>query len=210
MKLARYRQPVLACSLTGAMLACGAAFAEDGAGFYVGAGAGVGRPLAVGDNKSGPLPTLSAGYGFANGLRPEVEISYRYNSKNGLAEHAASAMGNLWYDFWQDGYYFYLGGGFGGTRLKASGDGLGGTDTLAAWQVGSGFGHTITDNLALGLNYRHLATFDKPKYDIQGQSFEGPHYMTNAILLELRYSFGGRFDNSATGSEEPVRVVPVR
>ena len=211
MKSACYRQHAIACSLLGAALICAPAFAQDEpvTGLYVGSAVGAGRPLAIGDNKSGILPTLSAGYAFANGLRPELEISYRYNSKNGGAEHATSAMGNLWYDVWQDGYYFYAGGGFGGTRLSASGNGVNGSDTLPAWQAGLGFGHSITQNLALGVDYRHLAALGKPRYDIQGQSFDGLHYMTNAVLIELRYSFGGGWGSPVSVPEAPVRVVPV-
>lgn len=213
MKLGRYQQHAIACSLLGAALICAPAFAQDedqpATGLYVAGAVGAGRPAAIGDDKSGILPTLSAGYAFANGLRPELEISYRYNSKSGGAEHAASAIGNVWWDVWQDGYYFYAGGGFGATHLSASSNGVNGSDTLPAWQAGLGFGHSITGNLALGVDYRHLATVDKPRYNFQGQSFDGPHYMSNAVLLELRYSFGGSWSSPASTSEAPVRVVPV-
>ncbi|MDE0853963.1 MAG: outer membrane beta-barrel protein [Nevskia sp.] len=210
MKLVTVSSNVLALSIFGIAVAGAPAFAGDEMGLYVGGGVGVGRPLAVGDNKLGVLPMLSVGYTLANGLRPEAEFSYRYNSKNGFAEHAASAMGNLWYDFWQDGYYFYAGGGFGATDLHANSGGVSGSDTLPAWQVGFGFGNALTRHLTLGLDFRHLATLDKPKFTIQGQSVESPHYMTNAALIELRYSFGGRLPDPVFGSETPVQVVPIR
>jgi hypothetical protein len=184
--------------------------AQDNDGWYAGGAVGFGRPVAIGDNKSGIIPALSAGYSFDNGLRPEAELSYRYNSKDGGAEHAASLMGNLWYDFWHNGYYFYAGGGFGATRVNLSGDGISGvSDTSPAWQIGSGFGHSITSNLTLGLDFRHLASLNTLKYNINGQSVETSHYMTSAAMLELRYSFGHGYSHAVTATEPPTRVVPV-
>lgn len=209
MKPWRFEQYLIACAIAGISMVSTPALAITPDGFYAGAGAGIGRPLAVGDDKLGFVPMLSGGYALANGLRPEVELSYRPNNKSGTSERAAGLMGNLWYDFWQDDYYFYAGGGAGGVRLKVSADGFSGSDTQAAWQAGLGFGHTVTRQLILGVSYRHLATFDRPKYTISGQSVEGAHYITSAAMIELRYVFGGRASAPASSPDAPVRVVPV-
>lgn len=100
-----------------------AANAQAVKGVYVGAGAGVNflmeqtisglpGPAASGKTKAsvGPAFVLSLGYGFGNGLRAEIEGSYRYNSLNsgtgfgpgstsGGIEQKAGAMVNVLYDF---------------------------------------------------------------------------------------------------------------
>ncbi|MBN8900976.1 MAG: hypothetical protein J0H57_08075, partial [Rhodospirillales bacterium] len=109
-----------------------AAKAQPVTGLYVGAGAGV-NLLQDEDIKSvsspglgtanlggasakshvGPVVVLSAGWGFGNGLRAEVEGSYRYNPFSGLSnagnttvtnfggnEQKFGAMVNVLYDFY--------------------------------------------------------------------------------------------------------------
>jgi len=107
-----------------------AAIAQAVNGLYIGAGAGV-NWLMNQDVKNIPLPTgvlptngklksggdglgpafvLSMGWGFGNGLRTEIEGSYRYNNFNGAEgfgvttsgggkEQKAGAMVNVLYDF---------------------------------------------------------------------------------------------------------------
>lgn len=210
MKPWRLERYVIACAIAGISMVSAPVLALTPDGVYVGAGAGVGRPLAVGDNKLGFVSMLSGGYAMANGLRPELELSYRPNNKYGASERAAGLMGNLWYDFWQDDYYFYAGGGAGGVRIKVSVDGFSGSDTEAAWQAGFGFGHTVTRQLILGVDYRHLGSFNRPRYNIAGQSLEGAHYMTNAAMIELRYVFGGHAAAPASSATAPVQVVPLQ
>jgi opacity protein-like surface antigen len=206
-----FKRHLVAHAIVGASLASVPVFAEGPDGFFVNAAAGAGRPLAVGENKFGLVSSVSGGFRFDNGLRPELELSYRPNNKDGVSERAAGLMGNLWYELWEDGYYFYLGGGFGAVRLKVSADAISASDTQAAWQAGLGFGHSLTRQLSLGLDYRHLATFDKPHFTVQGVSAEAAHYMTGAVMIELRYSFGqsGAAD-PVPAANAPVRVQPLQ
>jgi len=117
-----------------------AANAQAVNGIYVGAGAGVNImqqetiksiPGTTAGGKFGstvgPAVVLSLGYGFGNGLRTEVEGSYRYNSLNsasgfpgtnvtgGAREQKMGAMVNVLYDFvglsW--GVQPYVGAGVG-------------------------------------------------------------------------------------------------
>lgn len=104
-----------------------AANAQAVRGIYVGAGVGVNRMFdedvksipSIGGvaatsgkvhTKVGPAFVLSGGYGFGNGLRAEVEGSYRYNSLSGTndffttataggKEQKYGAMVNVLYDF---------------------------------------------------------------------------------------------------------------
>ena len=185
------------------------AFAGSEEGLYVGAAAGTGRPYAAGDNVLGPAAAVTVGYTLSSGLRPELELSYRRNSQQGAAERGLTGMGNLWYELWSRGYYIYAGGGGGGTRLKATLNGTGSSDTLGCWQAGLGLGAALTRHLTMGIDLRHLSSFDKPSFHADGENLIGAHYIHNSAMLEFRYSFGGRLPDPAMMPDEPVRVIPV-
>lgn len=97
-----------------------AAAAQPVTGVYVGAGAGVnimhnedatltggpgGRTLGSGQLQSrlGPAVSVDLGYGLGNGLRAELEGSFRYNTFHGIGvggqEQKYGAMVNVLYDF---------------------------------------------------------------------------------------------------------------
>jgi opacity protein-like surface antigen len=169
-------------------------------GVYVGAGIGanylsdqsetiLGRSTDIGFDW-GWVGVLSVGYGFGNGLRLEVEGSYRRNdvdtikqagrgSFRSLGGHAYSygAMVNVLYDFNLGGVVPYVGAGAGyivhgfdsvrgvasdGTRIALDGD-----EGNFAYQAIVGIGIPIDSvpGLALTAEYRFLGTVG---HDISG------------------------------------------
>jgi hypothetical protein len=193
----------------GVLFAGAAAAADENSGYFLAGWIGASRPFGIHDDKWGEFPSLSGGYSFANGLRPELELAYRYNGKSELQNlnlRAATVLSNLWYEVWnRDGYYFYAGGGIGGLRLSFSQAGVSGIDTGAAWQAGFGFGGALSHNFDWGFAFRHLASFDR----ISADGGDGPHYMAKSVALELRYWFWNPAPE-ATSSERAVQVVPVQ
>ncbi|WP_028080324.1 outer membrane protein [Solimonas soli] len=199
-----------ACLLLGAVLVSTPA-AADPAGFYGGLSAGVGRVKGYDDARWRPVPAATVGYAFVSGLRPELELAYRHHREVDDAT-AESVMGNLWWDIWNEGYYFYVGGGAGNAWLDVDARNERASDSLAAWQVGLGLGGAVNEHLTVGLNYRHFETFQEPRFSAAGQSSRaGSRFEAQAFLVELRYFFGGGPQDPAPSvSVQPVRVVPVR
>lgn len=167
----------------------------------------------------GWLGGLTAGYGFANGLRPEFELAYRRNDYDevtapgfisnqvGGRRDAVTAMANLWYEVRaNDGLFSilhpYLGGGVGAARLdqhhlSAEGDELvNDFHTRFAYQGGAGVGLDLTPHLTLSVDYRYLAS-GKTSYATAPAvvAAGGPEsvetaYRSQTAMLGLRYSFG--------------------
>jgi len=185
------------------VLAAGSAKAEQISGFYVGAGAGLNlsRDSDVGPNgytgggaelefKPGVAAVISAGWGFGNGLRAEVEGNYRYNNVDdgkipafgspGRAKgnnFSFGVMGNVLYDFdlgLPMGITPYIGGGVGYAWLNYDSVRLTGSDPLNrfdivgsdgqfAYQGIAGLAVPITSmpGLSFTAEYRYFATLDQ-------------------------------------------------
>ncbi|GAC1633401.1 MAG: hypothetical protein NVS9B10_28700 [Nevskia sp.] len=211
------------------MLLASPAYAAEG--LYVGLQGGVGLPSATRISttangtttssdakfKDGPLGGLVLGYGFANGLQPELEASYQRNEPKGRGGdiRAGTATGNLYYNFSQHGYYFYVGGGGGATyvRLHASGGG-GDSSYKPVYQAGTGFGLTAARNLLVGIDYRYRGSFERAKFSYvsQGVATETRfNYRGSAVTIGLRWAFGEvAATGSAPGYREPVSIVPLQ
>ncbi|MDR3417976.1 MAG: porin family protein [Nevskia sp.] len=199
------------------------AFADESTGFYLSSLAGASRPggqnATVNVNNVGSASgnlqlgtgfvfAQTGGYAFANGLRPELEISNRHNSGNTVGENGLTVMGNLWYQIDQNGYFFYVGGGFGDAELHASTQGNSASDNGPAWQLGTGFGFAVTPHWAVSVDYRHLETLDRSTFNFQGGNLQ-TGYSSNAGMIGLRYYFGGKLADAAIMPVDPVKVVPL-
>ncbi|AWK89084.1 OmpA family protein [Azospirillum thermophilum] len=191
-------------------------------GFYVGAGAGVNWTEdadlsdypTVGSGltekfKLGGIGNLTAGYASAMGLRAELEFAWRWRNSvketqssnpalNGLSGKTSSIafMGNALYDF-NTGTPVtpYIGLGAGIAQVRQHLNGVSDKDWVFAYQGIVGAAYSMTDNLALTIDYRYFATLD-PDFDLGPVTSKG-EYRNHTIMAGLRYSFGA-----------PARAMP--
>lgn len=216
----------------GSLFASGAAGADQ-QGTYIGLVGGVGllndtaATVSSGgvattgtlEFSDGPIGGIVTGYTFANGLRPELEVTYRRNRFDGGGGNVRTASGvaSLYYNFSNKGYYFYVGGGGGYANLRAYLDEAGGdTANKAVYSAGTGLGFAATRNLQVGVDYRFTGTFDRPvfTYDVGGAPVDAAfRYRGSVVTIGLRYSFGAIFGggegSGVRAGDEDVRVVPV-
>ena len=148
---------------------------------------------------------------WLNGLRAEVEASYRRNRLNGhwvssnsdsgaLVGHVStfSLLANVWYDI-DCGSKFkpYVGGGAGWarTRFEAVRITSNGTDTSGttsfdasgfAWQLGAGVNYEVMPGVDLGLGYRF--TVD-PKLHLGGEGISTESFtldnQSHSVMVNL-------------------------
>lgn len=167
----------------------------------------------------GGLGGITAGYSFANGFRPELELSYRHSeldqgqnsaltavsteSASG-SESAAIAMGNLWYDYRLGNgilgnIHPYMGIGIGIARLgirhfsipKITGaNDINSYRSTWAYQLGAGFYADITRRLVASIGWRWLQT---PRFNVPSALAAGDvhsRYQSESLILAVRYVFG--------------------
>ncbi|NKC32495.1 OmpA family protein [Falsiroseomonas selenitidurans] len=209
--------------------------AQPISGLYVGAGAGVNlrqeSDATLSNNMTAPrtgtaefnygfVGVLSLGYGFGNGVRAEIEGSYRNNEVDdvsgfGLPNNARSlgsattygVMANALYDFDLGPGSFltpYVGAGAGYQWVDndvRGGVGSGntvridGTDGRFAYQaiVGAAFPIAQVPGLAVTAEYRFLGTLDNEVDARRDNSAAGTAEQDNfnhSLLIGLRYAFG--------------------
>jgi outer membrane immunogenic protein len=167
----------------------------------------------------GAAGAVVAGYTFAGGLRPELELGYRRTRFDGADGHraASQAIGSLYYNVSRNGYFFYVGGGGGyaNVRLDIGGDVRRDDDGTAVYSLGSGFGLPVGRQLMVGVDYRYVGAFDRSRYQyaVDGDDIDATfRYCSHTVGLSLRYSFGSALADShpaASAPREPVQVVPV-
>ncbi|MBN8908208.1 MAG: OmpA family protein, partial [Rhodospirillales bacterium] len=204
-----FRSALLAATIVALPLA---AKAQPVTGLYVGAGAGV-NLLQDEDIKSvsspglgtanlggasakshvGPVVVVSAGWGFGNGLRAEVEGSYRYNPFSGLSstgnttvsnfggkEQKYGAMVNVLYDFYglvpMVTPYIGAGVGYQWAQVQnlhgtfSGGSFSGGTSTQGAFAyqaiVGAAMPIAAVPGLALTAEYRFMGMTGDRNYNV--------------------------------------------
>lgn len=211
-----------------------AAPADADQGFYLGAIGGVtldpDRSIRFTDadgaselqrvnTKVGAAGSAVAGYTFASGLRPELELGYRRTKFDGADGNTAAsqAIGSLYYNFSRNGYFFYLGGGGGYANVRLDvGSGLDKDDDgTAVYSLGAGFGLPVGRQLMVGIDYRYVGAFDRSQYQylVEGAPLDASfRYRSDTVGLSLRYSFGSALaDNhpAVRAPREPVQVVPV-
>jgi opacity protein-like surface antigen len=157
----------------------------------------------------------SVGKSFADGLRGEVEISYReadidtfdavsaggttINLGTGLngdgSVSALAVLANVAYDF-DTGTEFapYLLGGIGLAQVTIDDARVAGVlladddDTVFAYQLGGGVAFDVSSELVLDAGYRFFSTADPSFTDSAGSSFDS-ELMTHNVMIGLRYSF---------------------
>ena len=232
------RKALLAATMLAMPLA---AQAQPITGFYVGAGAGVNLLQDTDMTVTGPLGTalgagrasrgsvdfnygwagvISAGYGYGNGFRAEIEASYRENEVDSITGFALGAlrsdgkarsyglMLNALYDFDLGPGSFvtpYLGLGVGYQMFEyssvraraASGASVtaDGEQGRFAYQaiVGAAFPIASVPGLAITTEYRFMATLP---VEIDARSNTGVRGNTevdnfnHTVMIGLRYAFG--------------------
>ncbi|WP_293374589.1 outer membrane beta-barrel protein [Nevskia sp.] len=218
-----------------ALLAGGALFvipAQADQGFYLGAIGGVtldpdanvrfadgegGTATDRAEFETGPAGSFVAGYTFASGLRPELELGYRRAEVSDSDARTETAQGtaSLYYNFSRNGYFFYLGGGGGYAQVRLDA-GLFGEDDdgTPVYSVGTGFGIPVGKRLMLGVDYRYVGAFDRTNYNyaVEDLTLAGSFkYQSHFVGLSLRVSFGSALADSHPVQRpvQPVKVVPV-
>jgi OmpA-OmpF porin, OOP family len=207
-----------------------AANAQPLTGLYVGGGAGVNimhdesaRVEAPGINagthlrtRVGPAVVVNLGYGLGNGIRAEIEGSYRYNNFGGTAgntnsgglEQKFGAMFNVLYDFGAIvpvvKPYVGVGAGYQWAKesnLHATGPGFAaaaGTDTEGKFAYQAIVGVDLPISTAPGLtftaDYRFMGLVGDRSYNgvINGRpaTFKLNDDYNHTVLLGFRYAFG--------------------
>ncbi|CAK0758975.1 Outer membrane protein OmpA-like peptidoglycan-associated protein [Azospirillaceae bacterium] len=207
-------------------------------GVYVGGSAGVnftqdsktnfGAASTTTKYDIGPAGLISLGYGFANGLRTELEGGYRHNTVQGVSNNnfaivgpggkidTWSIMGNVLYDF-NTGTPFtpYIGAGVGMGVVSARLTGTNfaspvykGTDSDLAYQGIAGASYEINKNLSLTADYRYFATTDTR---ISGNAGKWKVENDNhTVSVGLRWTFTPPAQPVITPTKEvpAPRVVP--
>ncbi len=224
--------------LAATMLALAApAAAQPVEGFYVGAGAGLNwlqdQSIVAGQTLSFDMGfggVISLGWGFGNGIRAEIEGSYRQNDGDRAAFGGAlrgtatsyGVMGNAFYDFHGliAGIVPYVGVGAGyiwhehdGVRLATGGAGLNGSDARFAYQaiVGAAIPIDAIPGLALTAEYRYMATLDQSIPADPGAGFASVDVtpQNHSIFLGIRYAFGVAPVVTPAAAPEPARTYLV-
>jgi outer membrane protein OmpA-like peptidoglycan-associated protein len=227
-----------------------AANAQPVTGLYVGAGAGVNllqnekiksfgglNTSTSAKSHVGPAAVLAMGWGFGNGLRAEIEGSYRYNAFSGTTggstptsfggnEQKYGAMVNVLYDFYNVVPYVvpYVGVGAGyqwamDKSLHGAGGGLsfsGGTKTEGAFAyqgiIGAALPIAAAPGLALTAEYRFLGMTGDRDY---GVTVTGAGRSGGAVLKfneEYNHSIlvGIRYNFGQAPVPVAAPVVPVQ
>ena len=136
-------------------------------------------------------------------LRVELEGSYRYNdiddinsiSSSGEVQ-AFSAMVNGYFDFRTNLVVVpYVGAGVGATHIRHEDNGAGGAlatiddnDTALSYQVMAGFNYNMSENLAIGVEYRFHETEDFTFTRSAGADFED-EYNHHSAMVTVRLGF---------------------
>jgi outer membrane protein OmpA-like peptidoglycan-associated protein len=230
-----------------------AALAQPADGFYIGGGVGAnymqhenfqigsaGGGSGSTDLKSriGPAFSLSAGYGLGNGLRVELEGTYKENgfyrgdnsvTNAGGQEQKFGPMVNVLYDFNGLGPIVpYIGAGAGfqwakESNLHASGPGFvtsaaNNTEGSFAYQGILGVAYPISSapGLAVTADYRFMGLTSNRSYGGSltsgGTTFPANWRSTNnynhSLLIGLRYAFGAPATMAPMTSAPPAAVAP--
>ena len=183
--------------------------------------------------ETGGLGSISLGYAFASGWRPEVEYALRRNDAEDAEgnSEANGAMANLWYDFGAPAFAPklrpYLGGGAGTAEISleefsSAQDDDSVEESVAAYQAGAGLSYDATRNLVLSLGYRFFET-EKGRFldatpgteatpltpGTPGSPAVDERYRSDGVLAGLRYVFGGReaMPVASAGAPESAEVA---
>lgn len=96
-----------------------------------------------------------------------------------------SVLSNIYLDFKNSSNFTpYVGGGIGFTHIEYDTDFVDREDNVFAYQAGLGVDYAISNQVALGINYRYMGTADA-KYSGNVTSTFG----SNNIYIGMRYTF---------------------
>ncbi len=206
--------------ITAAVLAItsGAAHAAGlNEGWYVGGGFGwnhaedadftrAGVNNEIGFNE-GLVGNLAVGYAWMNGLRAELEGSYRHNGVDSITGAGASgsggnfnslnSMANLYYDFKNDTAWVpYIGAGVGASfqdadnirNAFAANTAIDKKDVQFAYQGIAGVDYWMNDRSAWGLRYNYFASTDGDfRTNIGANTNTDGEYHNHAVMVTYRY-----------------------
>jgi OOP family OmpA-OmpF porin len=205
--------------------------AQSVEGFYVGAGAGLNWLQDQNFSGSGVGASFDMGFGgvislgwdFGNGIRAEIEGSYRQNDVDRAAGAAGrglarsyGVMGNAFFDF--HGLiagivpYVGVGAGYMWHEHDNAGSGLArsnGSDARFAYQaiVGASLPIAEVPGLSLTAEYRYMATLEQNipnNFANFGRSDVTPQ--NHSVFLGIRYAFGmAPVVAPAAAAPEPAR-----
>lgn len=187
------------------LLMCAAVARADG--FYLGAGGGasfmqdstlynpeISSNALVMSFDPGYMFNAVAGYRWMI-LRFEGEFVYQKNDVDSISGPNSTysrdgdvtgigGLANAWVDLATDSIVsVYIGGGVGFMNVKISNPAISVNDSQFAWQVGTGLGFALTQQLTLDVGFRLLATSD---LEYNGKKVE---YFTSNIRAGLRFEF---------------------
>jgi OmpA-OmpF porin, OOP family len=151
----------------------------------------------------GGVADLAVGHSFPNGLRLELDYSYRQNDVSSIAGVSAggsakvnSILANILYALPVNGWltpYVGAGAGYGwmnyGDLAPIAGSGVNDTDSGFAYQLIAGVEHRIDDHLSASLSYRYFGMPDTGFTTASGLGVDSD-YSSHAIMIGLRWSFG--------------------
>lgn len=173
------------------------------------------------NQNTGIATTGALGYAFGNGFRAEMELGYRGNDAKNVTlpgggttptslnlkadASARSYMVNGLYDFnvgapWTP----HIGFGIGAADVRVNNVGH---DTPFAWQAMAGVEYPLNPNLRAGLDYKFLGTDSLKLTNAAGVQSHG-NYNDHALLLTLRWSFGGSGASSQAAAVTPLAPLP--
>lgn len=198
-------------------------------GFYVTGSAGLVMPRdsdldGTGVNTSASLDKgwgafLGAGYGWANGIRGELEFGHQsvgVDSVGGAAGSTGdykvwSAMANVLYDFRMGlPVVPYIGAGIGVARLDLDGVGpvagssIDQAENAFAYQAMAGLGYALTEQLTASLGYKYFAVPDASSYTTGTGTSVDSDYASHNVLVGLRYSFNTPAKPAPTPVAQPA------
>ena len=209
---------VLGVMLVAMMLVLGGCVPPALAALYVSANGGAGwtnsSDLSVqGHNSSGEhdydigyVMSLAVGNTYANGVRAELEIPYRFNDIDEFTMEGPSnpnefdreisclaAMANVYYDFATGSAFTpFVGAGLGYALMQVEGWHDHHDADVFAYQLMAGCGYAFSEKVTIDLQYRMFATQD-PEFETRDPEFGhiriDSEYMTNNLMLGLRYNF---------------------
>jgi len=203
------------------------ALAQD-EGFYIGVGGGInfthgsdinGNGFSSDfDRNPGFVGTGTLGYKYSNGFRNELELGYRGNDVDKIANatangktHAYSAMVNLLFDLdiTDTNFDTYIGGGAGGALIRQSkvgavqGTTLDDSDFTFAYQGIAGISYALSDMADVYLNYQYFHAAD-PNFKTESNVKVDSGYETSTILLGLKVNLS---DNAPQRAPRPSDMV---
>ena len=190
------------------------AFAQ-GEGFYIGVGGGVN--ILHGDDingngfnsdlehDTGLVGAGKIGYKYSNGFRNEIELGYRSNDVDEIADVTAegetevySAMLNLLFDLdiTDTNMDTYIGGGIGGALVRhdkvgvVQGTSIDDSEFTPAFQVIAGASYALSEKVDFYANYQYFQAAD-PNFKTENNLKVDADYDSSNIMVGFKMNLSG-------------------